>query len=547
MMIMKKGLFVPGVIGCLLLVVSLAGCGQQTDTAATPAPVAAGSAVAISGTTAVGITTLGLRTFSTALGTAEVKIGYCSTGSDEVIELGSGTTSPDGTYEVRVLAASLESLKATSGYVTNLMVTISKGDEIIGCVIPSISPEAGSRGYAPTASKGDYKKAVIARSAFKKGEDPKSFDYCGNIDKKFLSESLKDYDASKIDAVADSVKGAEDAMEEIIAGLGISAATLEAMKKKGNELHRTYIEPIMQAAFAAKTPPDRATIDAAFASMEAAMTTYALGLGISGQQIADLKSMKDKQFETKMGEESALTGDAAFTESKLRMSGDKMINLFLGQWDAANTLATTAPSGEVTFAVSNEATYTSFTASKESIKAHLLALQATAGTDPGAIPTYLRTAFFDKFIFPPGNADKPAPPTGTSEAEIAAARTSMEAFMNEYSGTRILMYFMSVFLTENDRDTFFRTTQPAMQAVFQTRFTDTSNSSGYYMGPGFWATNPSADTIQTRLAAFNTALGAAIDNSTTRAIIQTHAGFTASQTDAVLTAFRILMAPPDAM
>ena len=115
MMIMKKGLFVPGVIGCLLLVVSLAGCGQQTDTAATPAPVAAGSAVAISGTTAVGITTLGLRTFSTALGTAEVKIGYCSTGSDEVIELGSGTTSPDGTYEVRVLAASLESLKATSG------------------------------------------------------------------------------------------------------------------------------------------------------------------------------------------------------------------------------------------------------------------------------------------------------------------------------------------------------------------------------------------------------------------------------------------------
>ena len=83
-----------------------------------------------------------------------------------------------------------------------------------------------------------------------------------------------------------------------------------------------------------------------------------------------------------------------------------------------------------------------------------------------------------------------------------------------------------------------------MQAIFQTRFSDTT--SAYYMGPAFWATGPSADTIQTRLTAFNTALTGAIVNDTTSGIMS-RAGFDATQTSAVLNAFRILMAPPNAM
>src|SRR3989338_3984202 len=237
------------------------GCGQTStpSSSATTTTVAASSAVAISGTTAVGVTALGLRTFADALGSAEVKIGYCEAGSDEVKELGRGTTAPDGTYEVRVPVASLEALKATGGYVPNLMVEISKEGVVIGCVIPSLSPEAGSRGYAPTASKGDYKKALIARAAFKKGKDPKSFDYSGSIDEKFSSEKMKDYTPGMIDDMADSIKAGEDAESKIGEALGISVASIEAMKMKGFELSRIYIEPIMRAAFESKTPPDRST------------------------------------------------------------------------------------------------------------------------------------------------------------------------------------------------------------------------------------------------------------------------------------------------
>ncbi|MFA4906519.1 MAG: hypothetical protein WC645_08460, partial [Candidatus Margulisiibacteriota bacterium] len=356
----------------------------------------------------------------------------------------------------------------------------------------------------------------------------KNFDYSNNIDKKFSDDKVADYNDSKIDAVADSVKSAEDSMDEIIAGLGISAATLEAMKKKGDELHRTHIEPILQAAFAAKTPPNRAAMDAAFASMEAAMTTYALKLGISAQQIADLKSMKNKQFETQMGQEGAMSGDLAFKESKLRMAGDQMINMFLGQWAAANTLATTAPGLKTTFSIANPVPYASFSASQESIKAHLLNLMGTGGTEPMAIGDYMRTAFFDEFIFPPPDANKSSP----------------ETFFQTYGSNRIMIYFMSTFLDPADRDTFMQTTQPAMQAVFQTRFSDTNSS--YYMGPGFWATNPSAATIQAHLAAFDAALTAAIINPTTSDIMS-RAGFDSAQTTTVLNAFRILMAPPNAM
>jgi hypothetical protein len=159
----------------------------------------------------------------------------------------------------------------------------------------------------------------------------------------------------------------------------------------------------------------------------------------------------------------------------------------------------------------------------------------------------MRTAFFDAFIFPPADAAKPAPPpAGASTAEVAAAVASMETFMDQYISTRIMMYFMQTFLLQDDQMNFFGTVQPAMQAIFQTRFSDTTNSSGYYMGPGFWSTNPSATTIQGRLTAFTTALTAAIDNVTTQGIMS-RAGFDSAQSAAVLTAFRILMAPPNAM
>ena len=228
------------------------------------------------------------------------------------------------------------------------------------------------------------------------------------------------------------------------------------------------------------------------------------------------------------------------------MSGDKMINMFLGQWNAANTLATTAPTRKSSFEATNPVPYAIFVASQESIKAHLLTLMGAASTSPEAIPTYMRTAFFDRFIFPPPDAPKPPPPTGGTTTEIEAARVSMEAFMDVYTSSRIMMYFMQVFVAPADRQTFFSTTQPAMQAVFQTRFSDTANSSGYYMGPAFWETRPSADTIQERLTAFNAALTAAIVNPTTSGTMS-RAGFDTSQTATVLNAFRILMAPPDAM
>lgn len=537
-----------GLVGFAALTV---GCGQQTSTATTTTTtLATSSGVTIKGTSAGGSTSLGLRRFATGLTTAEVTIGVPIKGSDEVTIVARGTTDSDGNYSITVATASLESLKTGSGNTAaNVVITISSEGTVIGCVLPSISLEAGGTGYAPTASKGDYKKAMIARAAFKKGQDPKNFDYSGSIDTKFSSESMKDYTPDQVDDMADSIKAGEDAEAKIGAALGITDEKMDLMRKKGFELHRTYIEPLMQAAFATKTPPNRAAMDAAFASMEAKMTEYARDtLGISGQAIADFKSMKDKQMEAKMGESSFLKNDDSFKEAQLRMSGDKMINMFLGQWDAADTianLATAEAPKSFRYNPASAAVYTSFVASKESIKTELLNKMSTSGTSLEAIPNYMRTAFFDRFLFP-AMADKPQEKQGGGFDQA-----SMEAKMGAFTNTRITVYFMNTFLNQQQRMTYFTSQETAMQPIFQNRFGN--SSSPYYMGLNFWngsltgGTPPTPDQVSARLALYKAALDAAMDNNTTLKNIFIAAGFTDTQATTILKAFRILMAPPDAM
>lgn len=517
-----------------------AGCGQAQSsstatTTTTTTTLAAASSVGIKGSTSSTATGMGVGAFA-AVGTAEVYIGYCTKDSDAITNLVQGTTDAIGDYALYIATASLEALKASGGYVPNLMVIVSKEGVVYGCVIPSISPEAGFTNYAPSANPGDYKKQLVTRSSFKKGMDPRNFDYTGNIDKKFSSSVLKDMDPSKMDWLADSIKSADDFEANIAEGLGIDAALLSQMKQKGFQLHKTYIEPIMQAAFNDKTPPNREQLDAAFARLEAAMLDYAASIGLTGQQMADLKSMKDKQMETKMGEEGFAGGDPIFQEAKLRMMGDKMTSMFLGQWDAANTIANLKPSSSTreTFASAYAARYAAFVASKEAIKTQLTTYLSSS-TSPETMPNYLRDSFFDEFVNPPMSEK---PPEGGSQA-------SMEAYMDQFTTSRIMVYFMKTFLTESGRQSFFNTLQPSMEAVFSKRFNDTSNSSGYYMGPLFWETRPDAATVQTRVENFNTALTNAVEGNSALATVLSNAGFDTTQASAILKAFRIIMAPPD--
>lgn len=527
------------VLGVLLSFAGFAifslGCGQQQgDSATTTTTVATASAVVIKGATSSVSTGMSAKA-STTFANAEVIIGLPIASSDAYTEIGRGTTDANGAYSINVNRDTLAGAAGESGYASNLILLVSKEGVTIGCMIPSVSPEAGRVTYAPNANPGQYAKQKMARRCFGKGIPPKNFDFNANIDQKFSSDTVKGYNDTQFDAVADSIKSGEDAGEEIALGLGISAANIQLMKNKGMELHKTYIEPIMQAAFENKTPPDRATMDAAFASMEAAMMAYAKELGITEQQLSDFKSMKDKTMETQMGQEDAMKNDPGFGEAKRRMMGTKITNLFLGQYDAANTVATIAPSGKTSYkdASGSSANYSKFVASKEVIVAKLNAMLNDATmVNPEQIPNYLRNNFFDAYVFPPA-MNKPAP------------GEDMGQMMNSYANSRIMVYFMNTFLNDQQRMTYFASQESYMQPIFTNRFNNVDSL--YYMGPNFWSTNPTPEQIQAKLALYNAALDAAMDNNAALKSIFIAAGFTDAQATTILKAFRILMSPPDMM
>jgi hypothetical protein len=530
----------------------LQGCSTSsneattTTTSSTTTTTAAvgGASVVIRGSTATavgGASISSVRAYA-GLSSAEVFLGIPLAGSDTFTTIITGATSADGNYSLSAPISLLSDATTESGFAANLMVIISKEGTVIGCVIPSLSLEAGAETFAPTADPGEYKKQLLARAAFKKGTDPRSFDFTSSIDSKFSGGTMADYDLDKLDKLASSIHSSEAAERSIAEGLGISSAILDQLKEKGFELHKLYIEPIMRRGFETKTPPSRAELDLAFSSMEAAMKDFAIGLGLTEQQFADLRGMKDKTMETKMGEEGLAGDDPAFEEAKRRMGGSKMVTLFLGQWDAANTLANVAPSGKEKFAITQAAAYNRFVTSKEAIVAQLNSLMGSDGMRPEQISGYLRSNFFDAFVFPPPSA-KPEERDGGGFDE-----SSMEAMMRDYVSSRIMVYFMQTFLTERQRMTYFMSQEASMQPIFRNRF-DTP-ASPYYMGEQFWngttlGHRPSPEEVQARLVLFNAALDAAMDDNTALQNIFRSAGFSESDITTILKSFRILMAPPD--
>lgn len=464
-----------------------------------------------------------------ALADADVTIGTPGKDTEALTTIATGTTASDGTYSITVSVSDLQSITDDNNRACNLMVTV--GTSLGATVSFDTATQAA---FVPVANKINYMKQQIALKTFGKGIDPTELDYNGDIERKF--SDLTGYgptDADRFAKMADAIKASEDVMAEIAAGLGISTADLALLDAKAREYHDTYLEPIFRAAFEAKAPPDQDALDAAFANMEQAMKDYALSLGLTEQQFMDLKNMCDQQMRAKM--ESGLgPTDPAVVEIKHRDMGNKMIDLFYAQYDAAYTLANaTTPEGD-SFAEANPTRFSAYVSSKEAIATVLREkLNDTDILDPKLIGNYLRTAFFDAYLFPP--KDEMITQEVTPD--------EMNDIMASWESSRIMVYFMG-FFSDTQRDDIFSGMGETLQPIFRNRFEDITNSSGYYMGHEFWASEPSADEIQSRLENFKTALDNAI-NSIVKTPFESVFGVS-DTTTSYINAFRILNAPPDA-
>lgn len=511
-------------LGFISFVGLVAGCGPQV------AEEAAVETITVKGLA----TTTGAKGVKTmaVLADADVSIGKPAKDSEDLTEVATGKTGSDGTYIVDVALSKIQD-DAVDGRVQNLMVVITKAGTTLGATIPSISI-ATQAAFAPPANVKGLMKQKIARKAFKKGIDPKEFDFNTNIERKF--EDLTDYDPTddtKFDKMAEAIKNSEDVMDEIATGLGIDTTVLAKLDKKALEYHNTYIEPIFREAFENKIEPDRDKLDEALTNMEKYMKDYALSLGLTEQQFMDLKNMHDQHMQQGM-KDGLGTDDPAFKEIERRNMGNKMLDLFYAQYDAALTLAQASSGTRESFQTTNSARYNDYVASKEVIAQALRTkLNDTTLPDPRVIHEYLRLAFFEQFLFPPIE-DMP-----TKEGEMTIEQ--MEQKMKQYKSSRILVYFMDTFFPIQKYQ-IFEAMGKTLQPIYRNRFENTN--SDYYMGPEFWASNPTPTQIQDRLEKFKTALDTAI-NSVIKTPFENVFGVS-DTTTSYINAFRILTAPPDA-
>lgn len=518
------------VLACSVVLVGyLFGCGQTGGGGTT-----ASGTVTIKGlASSSGLSSIQGIKASSALSGATVTIGKPAKNSEDMTAIATGITGSDGTYSIDVDFSQVSSLTDSNNKVNNLMVIITQNGTTLGATIPAIDTATKSA-FAPSADETGYMKQKIALKTIKKGMDPKDLDFSGDIDQKFTNfEGYKSTDDSKFDKMADAVKNSNEVGDDIAAGLGISTTILAQLEAKAKEYHDTYIQPIFKAAFDNKTPPDKTTLDTAFANMEKALKDYALTLGITEQQFLDLKNMKGQQMQSDI-EQDLGAQDNAVKGFKQQENGNKMIDLFNAQYDAANTLAQASIGSKQSFANASPTQYAAFVASKEAIATVLKAkLNDATIINPMEIGNYLRLAFFDRWLFPP-MAEMPSKEGEKNSGE-------METIMSGYKSSRIMMYFMD-FFSESQRQSIFQSMGSTLQPIFQNRFQNTG--SPYYMGEQFWASNPTPTEIQTRLGLFKTALDNAI-NSIVKTPFESVFG-ASTTTNTYINSFKILNAPPDA-
>ena len=476
---------------------------------------------------------------SSVLADANVIIGKGVKDSDEIVEIATGTTDASGKYSIDLDISELEGA-ATDNKVSNLMVLIEKDGVTVGSTIPTT--DLGTKtAFAPTADPSGYKKQMIARNVFKKGQDPKDFNFVDNVDRKF-----SDISGEKFDEMAEAIKAADDMRLQIAVSLGISAEALALLDAKGREYHDTYIEPIFRQAFDSGNPPNRETLDAAFAQMDEAMKDYAVSLGITEQQFVDLRAMHDKNMQGHMQEQLG-ANDTDFKDMKRRDEGSKLIDLFIAQFDAADTFANASTSSKQSFKDANPVKYAEFLAKKDTIITALKEkMNDTTITDPRAIGDYLRTEFFDAFLFPPVELMQANRVRDKKSVQSKFSKDNpedMEAIMQNYANTRIMVYFMN-FFTAQQRGAIFQSMGQTLQPIFQARFE--TSSSEYYMGSSFWESRPTGEEIAARTEKFKTALNNAI-NSIVSTPFNAVSWAQGTSVSTLINAFVIINAPPDAM
>ncbi|OGC06416.1 hypothetical protein A2526_06710 [candidate division WOR-1 bacterium RIFOXYD2_FULL_36_8] len=476
---------------------------------------------------------------SSALADANVTIGEGAKDSEDIVEIATGRTDSLGKYSIEIDVSDLRS-DVTDNKVSNLMVIIEKDGVIVGSTLPTTDLTTKTA-FAPTANPSGYKKQMIARKVFKKGSDPKDFNFVDNVDRKF-----SDISGEKFEEMAEAIKAAEDMRAQIAESLGIDVSKLALLDERARTYHDTYIEPIFRQAFENGIPPDRETLDAAFAQMDEVMKDYAVSLGITEQQFVDLRAMNDKNMQGYMQEQLG-ANDTDFKDMKRRDEGNKMIDLFIAQFDAADTFAQASTASKQSFKNANPAKYAEFLAKKDTVITALKEkMNDTTITDPRAIGDYLRTEFFDAFLFPPLEQAQSSGVRDKKAVKIKFSKDNpedMEAIMQAYANTRIMVYFMNFFTTEQ-RGTIFQSMGQTLQPIFQSRYED--SQSVYYMGPSFWESRPTGEEIAARTEKFKTALNNAINSivSTPFNAVSWVGGTNVSD---LINAFVIINAPPDAI
>ena len=251
--------------------------------------------------------------------------------------------------------------------------------------------------------------------------------------------------------------------------------------------------------------------------------------------------------------------DPAMREMRRRDMGGKMLDLFNVQYAAAAVLANASIDSRVSYASANATRYTSFTSSKTAIETAIKTKLddgskdssfggGTTGDPIWELSNYLRSEFFDKYVFP-SMVDMGAPPPPGPLSLLAASDLPpindgfMDDMVSRYgtgAEARIMVYFMGFFA--GGKGALFNSMINSMQPIFTAQFSDPTASYGgqiYYMGPAFWATNPAPSVVKAR----NDAFKAALDNAVDTAVGTAFNIF--SNAAAVKAAFKTLSAPPN--
>lgn len=538
---------------CLVLVLglgiwavgSLNGCGQAATTSgggASGGGTTGTDTITIKGVATSGLTTTGLRARASApLANADVSLVTFTAGSTTPAVVTTGKTDSNGSYSL-----SIDTTKYSSDELKNCAAIITSGSVTVGATIPSVDTAKGAINYAQIADETEYKKTKILQKTVEKGIAANKIDFTQDIDQKF-DTSLANASNDDLGKLADAVKSGADAELNLAASLGITSSQSDLLKAKRDLLFKVYIQPVMKSAFENGVKPSKKIMDALFSLIEEEINTYANTVGVTPTQSTDFKNMKDQAVQANIPETSTALQQVK-NESGRRSTGNKIIGLFIAQFDAADTCAMATPTGGMSFKDKNTATYESFVNAKARILASLEAfLTNTTLTDEGRIGEYLYRNFIDIYILPPPNAMEGITKTASIKIRVEnppqggelPTGQQMESIMQQYVNSRIFVYFFNAFGTQ--KSTIFSKIGQVIQPIFQKRFSDSTVA--YYMGDDFWKTNPTPDQMKTRLDAFKAAFDAAWESAGINSVVsQAYPTNTAN----IIAAMKILMAPPDA-